>query len=159
MSRNKISQTYALSKNGLNDLRNKLQNLRSQRADKIEVLQDQRSSSSYEDSAYIQTLAELQLLSAKIDDTESILYRAKVIDRDPYPNEVKLGNYVTLEVDDGRHLEYMIVSSVEADPSEGKISDRSPLGKQLVGKRLKDIIIHAPKRRGRTLSLKLIGIK
>ena len=50
-----------------------------------------------------------------------------------------------LDVEFNEELEYKIVGSTEANPMEGKISDESPLGKALLGKKVGDeVIVDAP---------------
>ena len=61
-----------------------------------------------------------------------------------------------LDVEYGDELEYRVVGSTEADPQNGKISDESPVGKALIGKKIGDtVIVEAP---GGEFKLKVIGI-
>ena len=46
---------------------------------------------------------------------------------------------MTVENQDGKSLEYTITGSAEADPSQGKISNVSPIGKSLLGKRVDEV--------------------
>ena len=52
---------------------------------------------------------------------------------------VEVGSTVTVENQDGRSLQYTITGSAEADPSQGKISNVSPIGKGLLGKKIGDV--------------------
>ena len=76
-------------------------------------------------------------ISSRINSIGYILKNATLIKRPRYKNLVELGNVVELEHGDER-MNYMIVGSIEADPSEYKLSDQSPVGRQLVGKRVGD---------------------
>ena len=61
-----------------------------------------------------------------------------------------------LDEEYGDELEYRVVGSTEADPQNGKISDESPVGKALMGKKIGDeVIVEAP---GGEFKLKVIGI-
>ena len=52
---------------------------------------------------------------------------------------VEVGNTISVKDQDGRSNKYTIVGSTEADPSQGKISNISPIGKSLLGKRIGEI--------------------
>ena len=61
-----------------------------------------------------------------------------------------------LDVEYGDESEYRVVGSTEADPRSGKISDESPVGKALLGKKLGDeVIVEAP---GGEFKLKIVEI-
>ena len=61
------------------------------------------------------------------------------------PGEVKLGSKVTVLSPEGEREYYVIVGRAEADPSQGKISNESPVGHSLLGKRVGDEVeVHAP---------------
>ena len=57
----------------------------------------------------------------------------------------------------GRIIRYTIVDSIEADPSDGRISFKSPLGQNLLGKQIQDIIEWGNGLR--TNQLRLVGIR
>ncbi|NLA58341.1 MAG: transcription elongation factor GreA, partial [Firmicutes bacterium] len=73
---------------------------------------------------------------------EKMLRNARLISEDDIQTEVVgLGSRVKLrDLEYQDEFEYMIVSSAEADPGEAKISDESPVGKALLGKKPGDII-------------------
>ena len=48
---------------------------------------------------------------------------------------VVLGSTVKLKTEDGKTKEFQVVGTVEADPLNGKISDESPIGRALMGKK------------------------
>ena len=61
-----------------------------------------------------------------------------------------------LDVEYGDESEYRVVGSTEADPRAGLISDESPVGKALLGKKLGDeVIVEAP---GGEFKLKIVEI-
>jgi transcription elongation factor GreA len=53
-------------------------------------------------------------------------------------SKIAVGSVVLLTNGAGKKMEYTIVGSVEADPLEGKISDESPIGQALIGKKVND---------------------
>ncbi len=76
-------------------------------------------------------------LEGRIREIKSILSRAQIIDEENgQGNEVRVGSKVTVRVDGESEEEtWSIVGSAEAKPREGKISNESPLGAALLGKR------------------------
>lgn len=79
-------------------------------------------------------------IEGRIRDLESILKRVEIIDEDAVAadgNTVHIGSTVTIRID-GDIETYTIVGAVEADPAGGRISNESPFGKALLGKRIGD---------------------
>lgn len=95
-----------------------------------------------ENSEYDQAKNEQAQLEERIAKLESMLSNAKVIDEDEITTDVvSVGSKVfvkDLEYDED--MEYIIVGSAEADPFEGKISNESPLGSSLLGKKKDDTV-------------------
>ena len=86
------------------------------------------------------------------------LKNAKVVDESNLNMDyVSVGLAVRLlNMEENREIEYRIVGSSESNPSQGMISDESPIGKNLIGKRLNDLVeIVIPKG---TYHFKIIGI-
>lgn len=81
-------------------------------------------------------------VEARIKELEYMLEHATIIDAVP-EGIVGLGSVVTISYiddDDDDEEEYKIVGSLEADPTENKISDESPVGKALFGHKVNDIV-------------------
>jgi len=78
-------------------------------------------------------------LEGRIREIKSILSRAQLIDEDNgHGNEVRVGSKVTVRVEgDDEDETWTIVGSTEAKPRDGKISNESPIGAALLGKRLR----------------------
>jgi transcription elongation factor GreA len=76
-------------------------------------------------------------LEGRIREIKNILSRAQLIDEDQNGNhEVRVGSRVTVRIDGETDDEtWTIVGSAEARPREGKISNESPIGSALLGKR------------------------
>jgi transcription elongation factor GreA len=77
---------------------------------------------------------DLASVNGRIARLEAMLANAQIIGEGPVPATVQAGFPVTVRDDDGRDETLTIVSSVEADPSRGLISNESPAGRALLGK-------------------------
>jgi transcription elongation factor GreA len=95
-------------------------------------LGDISESGEYEDAKKSQAMVE-----GRIRELKSLLSRAEMIDEDQVGNgEVRVGCSVTVRFDeDGEEETWMIVGSAEANPRQGRISNESPIGAALLGKR------------------------
>ena len=78
-------------------------------------------------------------LEGRIREIKGILSRAQLIDEENgHGNEVRVGSTVTVRIDGEDDEEtWTIVGSAEAKPGAGKISNESPIGSALLGKRVK----------------------
>jgi transcription elongation factor GreA len=102
------------------------------RIEEAKELGDISESGEYEDAKKAQAL-----LEGRIRDIKSILSRAEMIDEDSVANgEVRVGSSVTVRFDGEDDEEtWTIVGSAEANPIHGRISNESPIGSALLGKR------------------------
>ncbi len=91
---------------------------------------DLRENSAYDAARHDQLMNE-----RRISELESLLRNAEIVDdaNRPKDNIVRLGSTVIVDFD-GEEESYMIVGAIEAKPSVGRISNESPLGKELLGK-------------------------
>ena len=98
-------------------------------------------------------------IEARIRELESLLRNAEVIQEDAGAqagNVVKLGSTVTVEID-GEPETYTIVGRVEAKPREGRISNESPVGRALLGRREgQEVTIETP---GAPLKARIVKIE
>lgn len=78
-------------------------------------------------------------MEGRISEIENILKHAQVIETPKKGGSVSLGSTVHLELEDGVQ-KFTIVGSTEANPEQGKISNESPIGKALLGKKHGDTI-------------------
>lgn len=91
-----------------------------------------------ENSEYTNAKEELAFIDGRIDESEEVLKRAVVVDQGHVDcREVELGCRVTVRSDRGTRV-FHLVGEWEANPSEAKISHRSPLGQSLIGKKAGD---------------------
>lgn len=163
-----LRERYYLSESGFISLKSRLQDLYKKRAEQLgrmRALKEQQSDNLFiEDSTYIQAVSSIQFLESESQRLEVVLANAKIFDTNSKhpPRRVRLGSSVLLETSEGKERrEYTIVDSIEADPFNGKISDESPLGQQLLGKRLSDTIVlnNSSKQHKKPLALKLVNIR
>ncbi len=91
---------------------------------------DLRENAAYDAAKHDQAMNE-----KRISDLESLLRNAEVMDTSVKADGfVRLGTTVVVEID-GDEERYTIVGAIEARPSQGMISNESPVGKALLGKR------------------------
>ena len=78
----------------------------------------------------------LALLEGRIGELRALLAAAEPIDESPQlSGVVRLGAKFKIRHADGEEASYMLVSPAEADPRRGRISEESPIGRALVGKK------------------------
>ena len=78
---------------------------------------------------------------SRIRYLERMIKTAKVISENSAVDEVGINNTVTVEfIDDGTEEDYKIVTTVRGNSLEGLISNESPLGKALLGKKVGDVV-------------------
>lgn len=98
-----------------------------------------------ENSEYQEAREEQSRLEARINQLEELLRRSVIIEKNVGTQVVKVGSQVKVKVNGGIML-YTIVGSEEARPQEGFISNESPLGKNLLGKKIGERVeIKTPK--------------
>lgn len=112
-------------------------NRRKDVADRISAakeLGDISESGEYEDAKKEQALVE-----GRIRDIKNVLSRAQLIDEDQNGvRDVRVGSTVTVRFEpDGEEETWMIVGSTEASPRDHKISNESPIGAAILGKRVR----------------------
>jgi transcription elongation factor GreA len=94
-------------------------------------LGDISESGEYEDAKNKQAF-----LEGRIREVRNILNNAQMIDEENSDTrEVRVGSSVTIRYEDGDEEEWMIVGAAEANPRKGKISNESPIGSALLGKK------------------------
>jgi transcription elongation factor GreA len=133
-----MHKQFKLTNEGIAELEQELTQLMSSRSDIAERIKSAREFGDLSENAeYSAARQEQERAEARIAEIEHILKNAEVIAQPKKKDTVELGNTVVLKHKSGNR-EFTIVGSVEADPLEGKISDESPIGKALLGKKLGD---------------------
>lgn len=95
-----------------------------------------------ENSEYDEAKNDQADLEKRIMKLEGLLSNARIIDESEIKtDEVSVGSLVTLkDIEFDELVEYAIVGATEADPYENKISNESPVGKALLGKKVGAVI-------------------
>ncbi len=155
-----MAKVIKITDDGLKKLEEELEFLKtSGRADIAEKIKVARGYGDLsENSEYDEAKNEQAKIEARIVEIETMLKNIEIIeDVKGNAKTVVVGVKVkVLDVEYGDESEYRVVGSTEADPQTGKISDESPVGKALMGKKIGDeVIVEAP---GGEFKLKVIGI-
>ena len=112
-----------------------------------------------ENSEYDEAKTEQAHVEMKILELENTLRNAKVIDEDEVTNKVvQVGNKVKVhDIEFDEEVEYTIVGPTEVNLEENKISNESPIGKALLGKKRNEIA-EAVLDNGKILKFKVLKI-
>ena len=139
-----MAKETLLTSEGLAKLENELEELKTIRrkevADKIKVAISFGDLS--ENSEYDEAKNEQAMIEARILQIEAMLKNVKLLDAAARATETaNLGSKgMVLDTEFDEEETYQIVGSTEANPDQGKISDESPIGKNLLGHRVGDIV-------------------
>ncbi|MBC8571007.1 transcription elongation factor GreA [Zongyangia hominis] len=138
-----------LTDEGLKKLENELEELKTVKrkdiAEKIKVALSFGDLS--ENSEYDEAKNEQAFVEARIAQLEAMLKNVKVLDEEELTNEhVGIGSKVkAMDLEYNEEVVYQIVGSTESDPVAGRISDESPVGQALLGRKVGDIVeVEAP---------------
>jgi transcription elongation factor GreA len=94
-----------------------------------------------ENADYIAAKEEQAFLEGRIQELEALLREATIVDGPANPDVVGVGSKVVIEENGRGQATYQMVGAKEADPRSGKISNVSPIGKALMGKRVGEMAI------------------
>jgi transcription elongation factor GreA len=134
-----MNKQFRLTKDGITELQTELDALIAERgpiADRIKTAREFGDLA--ENAEYQSARQEQEKTENRISEIEHILHNVEVIKAPRGDSKVQLGSRVSLKSKDGKKKEFQVVGTVEADPLEGKISDESPLGKAVIGKKVGD---------------------
>ncbi len=130
-----MAKTVSITAAGRKDLEKELEQLIARRpeiAEKIALARSYGDLSENED--YSAARGEQKVVEGRILEIQDILLHAKII-KGGKKQKVAMGSLVTLD-SAGKTSQYTLVGAVEANPLEGKISDESPIGKAIIGKKV-----------------------
>jgi len=138
---NEMPERVMLTPEGRAKLRAELEHLLSvRRKEAVERLQAARElSDAWDSPEYIEAKNEMSFIEGRIMTIEHLLAEAGVIQTERPPGGadfVRLGSRVTVLNEDGEEESYVLVGSAEADPRTGRISNQSPVGQALLGRRV-----------------------
>jgi transcription elongation factor GreA len=131
-----------MTKDGIQRVEKELEHLRSVRRPEVaERIHEAKELASAQNNAeYEEAKNEQAFVEGRIMTLEHLLQNATLIDEEAahHATRIQLGSKVKLEDGDGKPMEYTIVGAAEARPTEGMISNESPVGRSLLGKRVGD---------------------
>ena len=158
-----MQKDVILTPEGLENLKKEIAYLsvekRKEVADRIKEARDFGDIS--ENSEYDDAKNEQAMLEGRIATLEDKLRSASVIDSSELDNDiVRVGSLVNVKDEaSGKALKYTIVGSTESNPSENKLSNESPVGKALVGKKRNDeVSVQLPNGKARKLKITKIEV-
>ena len=154
----KKAEEILLTASGYAELEEELNDLRvNKRAENVQAIKEARSHGDLsENSEYDAARDEQAKIEARIQELEYKLEHAKIIDKID-KSKVNVGCEVTiLYVDDEEEEKYYIVGSLEADPFENKISNESPIGSAIIGKKVGDVV--SVNANGSSYDVKILAI-
>ncbi len=144
-----VEKKNILTYEGLTKLENELQDLkvvkRKEVAQKIKEAREQGDLS--ENAEYDAAKDEQRDIEARIDELEKILKNAEVVDEDEIDTKkVNIGcRVVLLDKAAKEEIEFKIVGSTEANSLKNMISNESPMGRELMGRKVGDnVTVEAP---------------
>ena len=152
------NRTQYISEDGLAKLRGELEELVNVRRQEIaQRIHDAKEHGDLAENAeYEDAKNEQAFVEGQIQRLEALIKNAILIDETHGTDHVQIGSTVKVEGTDGKEV-FTIVGSTEASPSDGKISNESPVGRALLGKRKGDaVVVHVP---AGDFSYKILDIK
>ena len=157
-----MARETVLTPEGLKELKAKIEHLSTERRREVaaRIKEAREFGDIAENSEYDDAKNEQAMLEKQIADLEEKLRSATVIDKKQVNTDV-VGVGVTVHVKDqktDRSTKYMIVGSAEASPAESKLSNESPVGKALIGKKRGEMV-SVPVPRGPARKLKITKIE
>ncbi|MBF7016959.1 transcription elongation factor GreA [Staphylococcus durrellii] len=152
---------YPMTQEGYEKLEHELEELKTvKRPEVVEKIKVARSFGDLsENSEYDAAKDEQGFIEQDIQRIENMIRNALIIEDTGDNNVVQIGKTVTfVELPGEEEESYQIVGSAEADAFNGKISNESPMAKNLIGKGLNDEV-RVPLPNGGEINVKIVDIK
>jgi len=131
-----------ITREGLERLERELDQLRNVRRPEVaeRIHESKELASTQNNAEYELAKNEQAFVEGRIMTLEHIIQNAQLIDQEAahHSGRVQLGSHVSVKGEEGEKHEYTIVGPAEARPTEGLISNESPVGRALLGKRVGD---------------------
>lgn len=129
-----------LTPKGKRKLEDELHFLRTEKRDEIAAFMQSilEEGDISENSGYDDARAKMGALESRISELEDLLLKARVVEEAEDAEAIALGSTVDVEGPGGRALSFSIVGTHEVDALKGQISDESPMGLALLGRRVGD---------------------
>lgn len=140
-----MKKIYHLTDEGKKELELELSELKDQRGSVAQKIANARDYGDLSENAEYDAAREEQAqVESRVAEIEDILLNADIIKPGKSNGTVQVGS--TVDLSNGKNVTYQIVGPVEADPLEGKISNLSPIGSALIGKKVGEkVVITTPK--------------
>lgn len=140
-----MNQKNLLTKAGYDQLTQQLKDLKDKQEHLITQIEDvAQPDESGEDGLASQLKEELEVTNTQIEQIEETLESSEIISDKTSFDAIQVGCKVKIKIA-ASTKEFFIVNQLESDPTVNKISDQSPLGKALIGKKVNDEIeVEAP---------------
>jgi transcription elongation factor GreA len=140
-----MKKLYKITVEGKKELEIELKGLKGRRGEIADKIAEARDFGDLSENAEYDVAREEQgLVETRIAEIEDILKNAEII-KNSSKSTIALGSKVEIKMGKKQFI-YTIVGPVEADPLEGRISDESPIGEALFGKKIGDkAVISTPK--------------
>lgn len=130
-----------LSKKGFKELKKAIARLEHEQHIALMELRELDKTIGHEERLQrIEKLAALENIEATLQEKQYVLSHARLLPTRRARLQVAIGSVVDLIDQQGRIFRYTLVDTLEANPSDGRISISSPLGKNLIGKTAQDIV-------------------
>ena len=137
-----MPQPIYLTREGLEKLQAELEHLRTVRRHEVaaSIQQSRERGGTVSNAEYEEARNELAFTEGRIQTLDNMVNNAIIIeDNRSAADAVEVGAKVTVQNQEGKSYQYTITGSAEADPSQGTISNVSPIGRSLLGKRVGEI--------------------
>lgn len=140
-----MKKMYQITADGRKELEAELEKLKARRGEIAEKIAEARDYGDLSENAEYDAAREDQgLVESRIAEIEDILMNAELI-KSSRKSTIGIGSKVELK-NGAKKVNYHVVGPVEANPVEGKISNESPIGVALMGKKVGDkAVVTTPK--------------
>ncbi|MBU3943032.1 GreA/GreB family elongation factor [Patescibacteria group bacterium] len=139
---------FYLTKEGLKQIKKEYEDLKKLRVAKVKDDVPGLLESEDLNPDYIAFQEDLNFLEGRIEELETIIEKASIIKKPAKTESSKVDLGATVDVSiDGHKAEFVIVGTLEANPVLGRISNESPVGRALIGKKAgEEIVISEPNK-------------
>ena len=135
-----MAKQTILTEEGLEKLKEELEYLKvTKRKEITEKIKEARGFGDLSENSEYDAAKDAQAaMEQRVTEIKNIIKNAKIVSADELPSDVVgiMSRVRVLDCDLDEENEYIIVGSTESDPLSGKISDESPIGKGLIGKKI-----------------------
>lgn len=157
MKTTNLGKVTLLSKKGMKELKKRISQLEHDRASALLSLRELDKTSGHDERfTRADRTSAIEMIESELKDKRYTLSRARLAPNHQKQLRVAIGSVVDLIDKQGRKLRFQIVDTIEANPSDGRISAVSPLGQSLLGKAVMDIVKWST--RATTNQLRLVKI-